>query len=308
MAHHRPPVPRSLLEPKGPWTPRRISAAGASFHVADAGPQDSEHVVVLLHDFPFFWWSFHEVIPLLSEAGHRVVALDLRGFGTSDLQRDDPDLTQLARDVTAVVSAMGIAQFSVVGVGLGGAVAWMIGAQDPVSLRSVTTVVAPHPLAQPSRGISSLFSGGALLALRLEIPLRRIHLLENGKLVDGMLRTWAAPANRASLVAGAGRYRAALTRSFAASAAVDSAAAARHLSLAARRALATTVKVPVLSVHGGQDSFLRPTDYHEDARWVSGRYSARTLHGCGHFPPEEDPAGLAAEILRQLSSVPPREH
>lgn len=305
---HRPPVPRSLLEPKGPWTHRRVSAAGASFHVADAGPDDAEHTVVLLHDFPFFWWSWREVIPQLAAAGHRVLALDLRGFGTSDLQRDDPDLTQLARDVTAVVSAMGIAQFSVVGSGLGGSVAWMIGAQDPVSLRSVTTVAAPHPLGRPSRSVKSLFSAAGLLDVRLEVPLRRIRLLENGRLVDGIIRHWAAPANRSRLLAQAGPYRAALTRPFAASAAIDSAAAARHLSLAARRELAHPVVVPVLSVRGALDSSLHPTDFHGDPRRVKGRFSARSLSGCGHFPAEESPHELVAALLRHLEGVPPREH
>lgn len=305
---HRPPVPRSVLEPKGPWTHRRVSAAGASFHVADAGPDDAEHTVVLLHDFPFFWWSWREVVPLLSGAGHRVLALDLRGFGSSDLQRDDPDLTQLARDVTAVVSAMGIAQFSVVGTGLGGAVAWMIGAQDPVSLRSVTTVAAPHPLGRPPRSVRSALSRGGLLDLRLEVPLRRVRLLENGRLVDGVIRQWAAPGNRSELLARTGPYKAALTRPFAASAAIDSFSAARHLSLAARRALATPVVVPVLSVRGAQDTSVRPADFHGDPRWVQGRFSARSLPGCGHFPPEESPEELSSEILRHLAQVPPREH
>lgn len=304
---HRPPVPRSVLEPAGPWTHRRISAGGASFHVADAGPGDTTHAVVLLHDFPFTWWSWREVIPLLTTAGYRVLAMDLRGFGTSDLQRDDPDLTQLARDVTAVVSAMGIAQFSVVGSGLGGSVAWMIGAQDPVSLRSVTVVAAPHPLGQPARTLRSVLSRGGLLGLRLEIPLRRIRLLENGRLVDGIVRQWSAPANRASLLTGLGPYKAALTRPFAASAAIDSASAARHLSLAARRALTAPVEVPVLSLRGAQDGCLHPADFHHDPRWVRGRFSARCLSACGHFPPEEAPGELAAEVLRLLARVPARE-
>ena len=40
--------------------------------------------LVLLHGFPEHWWSWREVLPLLAESTSRVLALDLRGFGTSD--------------------------------------------------------------------------------------------------------------------------------------------------------------------------------------------------------------------------------
>lgn len=300
-------VPRALLEPPGPWTHRHVSAGGASFHVADAGPEDPDHAIVLLHDFPLFWWSWRDVIPVLSDAGHRVIAMDLRGFGTSDLQRDEPDLVQLARDVRAVVSAMGIAQFSVVGAGMGGAVAWMLGAQDPVALRSVVTVAAPHPLERPTLRFARPTSKARLLEIRLDIPLRRVQLLENGKLVDGMLRAWAAPENRERLVAAAGPYRAAMARPFAAPTTTDAFSASRHLSAASRRALGADVKVAVLSVQCARDGSLRRDDFAGDAAHVAGPYSQSVLRDSGHFAPEEEPGPLASLILRHVAASPPRE-
>ena len=38
--------------------------------------------VLLVHGFPETWWTFHKLIPRLSEH-HRVFAVDLRGFGDS---------------------------------------------------------------------------------------------------------------------------------------------------------------------------------------------------------------------------------
>lgn len=306
MADARKPVPRSLLEPDGPWTHRQVSAGGASFHVADAGPDTPDHAVVLLHSFPLTWWSWREVIPILAEAGHRVVAMDLRGFGTSDLQRDEPDLVQLADDVTAVMSAMGIAQFTAVGVGMGGTVAWMLGSREPVLLRSVIPVATPHPLERRRGPLPGHLTRGAILELRLDVPLRRVFLLENGRLVTGLIHEWAAPANRERLLAQSGPYRAAMSRPFAASAATQTFQATRRLNLASRRALARSVRVPVLSIQCGLDGSLTSRDFGADIAHVAGTFGQLVLTDSGHFAPEEAPAELAAAILDHLRRVPPR--
>ena len=300
-------VPRSVLEEPGPWTHRQVSAGGALFHVADAGPEDPDHAIVLLHDFPLFWRSWRAVIPRLAAAGHRVVALDQRGFGASDLQRDEPDLIQLARDVRAVVSTLGIGEFTVVGAGMGGAVAWMLGAWDTVILRSVVTVASPHPLDRPVLRRPDRLSWGRLLEVRLDIPLRRTRLLESGRMIDGLLRAWAAPTHRERLVAEAGPYRAAMRRDFAATATMDTFSATRHLNAASRRALSVDVRVPVLSVQCAQDGGLSPREFAGDAARASGVFSQAVLRDSGHFASEESPAELADLILRHVTAVPPRD-
>lgn len=45
---------------------QQVSANGASFHVAVAGDGP---LVLLLHGFPTFWWTWREVIPQLAAAG-----------------------------------------------------------------------------------------------------------------------------------------------------------------------------------------------------------------------------------------------
>jgi pimeloyl-ACP methyl ester carboxylesterase len=50
-------------------------------HYVTAG--EGERTIVLLHGFPQTWWAWHRVIPVLVEAGFRVVAPDYRGAGHS---------------------------------------------------------------------------------------------------------------------------------------------------------------------------------------------------------------------------------
>src|SRR5258708_13317560 len=62
-----------------------------------AGP-----LVVLLHGFPEFWWSWRHQIAPLAQAGFRVVAPDLRGY--NDTERTGPsDLYTLAADIANLV-------------------------------------------------------------------------------------------------------------------------------------------------------------------------------------------------------------
>ena len=60
---------------------RFIGANGITFHVAEAGAGDD--VVLLLHGWPQHWYEWRELIGPLAER-HRVIALDLRGFGWTD--------------------------------------------------------------------------------------------------------------------------------------------------------------------------------------------------------------------------------
>ena len=60
---------------------RVVTTNGIRVHcvVAGSGP-----LVVLLHGFPEFWYSWRHQIPALVAAGFRVAAPDLRGYNDSD--------------------------------------------------------------------------------------------------------------------------------------------------------------------------------------------------------------------------------
>ena len=71
----------SAVQLAGPWSHRTVSANGSRFHIAEAGDGP---LVLMLHGFPEFWYSWRHQIPALAEAGFRVIAPDLRGFGASE--------------------------------------------------------------------------------------------------------------------------------------------------------------------------------------------------------------------------------
>src|SRR6202167_869800 len=65
----------------GPWSHRSVSANGTRFHLAESGDGP---LVLLLHGFPEFWWTWRWQLASLSAAGFRAVAVDLRGYGGRD--------------------------------------------------------------------------------------------------------------------------------------------------------------------------------------------------------------------------------
>ena len=65
----------------GPWSHRAVSANGTRFHIAEHGDGP---LVLMLHGFPEFWWTWRRQLDTLGRAGFRAVAADLRGYGGSD--------------------------------------------------------------------------------------------------------------------------------------------------------------------------------------------------------------------------------
>src|SRR5690348_3753826 len=102
---------------------------------AGAGP-----LVVLLHGFPEFWWAWRHQIVDLADAGFRVVAPDLRGYGASDKPPRGYDALTLAADIAGLVRAVGERDAVVVGHGWGGHVAWTLASAHPAVVRRLVVV------------------------------------------------------------------------------------------------------------------------------------------------------------------------
>src|SRR5258708_17908505 len=90
-----PPGGEAPIYLDGPWSHRSVSANGTRFHIAENGDGP---LVLLLHGFPEFWWTWRRQLNSLSQAGFRVVAPDLRGYGGSDKPPPGYDLVPAASD------------------------------------------------------------------------------------------------------------------------------------------------------------------------------------------------------------------
>ena len=105
----------------------RIATNGIHLHVAEAGPHGGP-LVVLLHGFPEFWYSWRNQIVPLAERGFHVVAPDQRGYNLSDKPPGigSYDLDQLVADVVGLADHFRHQTFAVVGHDWGASVGWWL--------------------------------------------------------------------------------------------------------------------------------------------------------------------------------------
>lgn len=106
--------------------------------------QGEGELVILLHGFLEFWYSWRHQIPQLARH-FKVVAPDLRGYNDSDKPQRGYDVETLGRDIHGLIKALGYRRARVVGHGWGGAIAWQLAEQFPDSIESLVLLSAPHP-------------------------------------------------------------------------------------------------------------------------------------------------------------------
>ena len=111
----------------------------------EAGADDNP-LVILAHGWPESWYSWRHQIPVLAQAGYRVIAPDMRGFGKTTAPRDvdDYNILHLVKDMFALVDAAGAEQAVIVGHDWGAVVAWHCALLHPERFRAVAAMSVPH--------------------------------------------------------------------------------------------------------------------------------------------------------------------
>lgn len=123
-----------------------VPTNGIRLHVVLSGPTDGIPVL-LLHGFPEYWGGWRRQIPVLAQAGYRVIVPDQRGYGQSDTPREVAAyaLTELVNDVIGLMDALGYETVFLAGHDWGAAVAWSAALLHPTRVRKLAILNVPHP-------------------------------------------------------------------------------------------------------------------------------------------------------------------
>lgn len=115
---------------------------GVRLHYVTAG--EGEKLVVLLHGFPEFWYSWRNQIPVLSET-YTVVAPDLRGYNLSDKPANvsDYEIERIVDDILGLIRHFGHENAAIVGHDWGAAAAWMLAQNYPESVWKLCAMQVP---------------------------------------------------------------------------------------------------------------------------------------------------------------------
>ncbi|NXL88563.1 HYES hydrolase, partial [Alectura lathami] len=122
---------------------------GVQLHFVEMGQGP---VVCLCHGFPESWLSWRYQIPALADAGFRVIALEMKGYGESTAPPDIEEYSQenICKDLAAFLDKLGIAQAVFIGHDWGGAAVWNMALFYPERVRAVASLNTPYRPADPT--------------------------------------------------------------------------------------------------------------------------------------------------------------
>ncbi|XP_063771095.1 bifunctional epoxide hydrolase 2 [Pseudophryne corroboree] len=121
---------------------------GVKLHYVEMG---NGPVILLCHGFPESWYSWRYQLPALADAGYRVIALDMKGYGDSSAPQEIEEYSQqeLCKDLVVFLNRLGISQATFIGHDWGGAVVWNIALFYPERVRAVASLNTPFFAANP---------------------------------------------------------------------------------------------------------------------------------------------------------------
>jgi pimeloyl-ACP methyl ester carboxylesterase len=268
----------------------RENVEGGLVTGAEAG---SGSPIVLLHGLGGTWQYWSRTMELLA-ADARCIALDLPGFGGSDIPPGGFSLDSASDNLAAALRALGATPAVVCGHSLGGPVAARLALRHPDAVSRLVLVgpsgLSPAPRWQqrvlrvvPAYNLLQLAPWPWERWLLSIAPLRRAGL---GLLVDDS--SAVDPALVLRMVEGARHARAiepALDASFATGLDDD----------------APLVRAAISAIWGERDRMVPPSDAQILARVVPSA-QIHFLPGCGHLPMVERPEAFA-DLLRRLATV-----
>jgi pimeloyl-ACP methyl ester carboxylesterase len=258
-------------------------SGGVRLHYVTKG---SGPLVVMLHGFPDYWYTWRHQIPALAK-NHQVVALDMRGYNESDKPEgvENYAMDKLVGDVEAVIRHFKRDKAIIVGHDWGGAVAWAFAMTHPEMTDRLIILNLPHPkglmrelASNPEQRKNSAY------AREFQKPDAA------SRLTAERLASWVRdPAARAKYVEAFRRssfeamlnyYKANYPRPEAAGLAVAM----------------PKVKCPVLMFHGLKDKALLASGLNGTWDWVDSELTLVTIPTADHFV-QQDAADLVTRRM-----------
>ena len=128
---------------KADWQEDYIITNGINLHYVTQGEGS---LMLMLHGFPEFWYSWRHQIPEFAR-DYKVVALDLRGYNESDKPKEPEAyrMEELLKDVEGVIRGLGYESCILVGHDWGGAIAWSFAYAYPDLVDKLIVMNLPHP-------------------------------------------------------------------------------------------------------------------------------------------------------------------
>lgn len=261
-----------------------VESGGVKIHYVTAGKGP---LIVLIHGFPDFWYTWRAQFPELSKH-HQVVAIDQRGYNLSDKPEGVENYTsdKLVGDVAAVIKHFGQDKAIVVGHDWGGLVAWSLAMTRPELVERLVILNLPHPrglyrelASNPAQQKASQYArdfqkpdAGAKI---------KPEMLAFWVKDDEARKVYVEAFKRSSVEAMLNYYKANYPR--------------EPYQDKSDRDL-PQVKCPVLMIHGLEDTALLPGALNDTWKWIDAELTLVTIPKASHFV-QQDAADRVTRIM-----------
>jgi pimeloyl-ACP methyl ester carboxylesterase len=262
----------------------RVNDVELNVVVQGQGPE-----VLLVHGFPDDHTVWRNQIPALVEAGYRVIALDTRGCGESEIKPREGDyaMDELVADLVALLDALGIAKVRLVGHDWGALQAWCFAMAHPERVDSYIAMSVGHPAAYASGGVAQKLKAYYLFGIQrrglIEFLVTRFDWWLFGLVLHhpAEFRHIRARLSRPGrLTAGFNYYRA-------------------NLCLIRGKAF-PRLKVPVVGIWSDGDIFLTEDQMRTSKRYCDAGFRYFRIDGANHWPQLTAPEKLNPLLLQLL--------
>ena len=265
---------------------RYADSNGVKIHYAALG---QGKLVVMIHGFPDFWYSWRHQMRALSQAGYRVVAVDQRGYNLSDRPPgvENYSMRLLVGDIAAVIAAEKVEKAIVVGHDWGGSVAWNVAMRRPELVELLIICNLPHPA-----GLAREIASNPQQKKNSEYAFNFQKPDAYKALSAERLAQWVTDANART------RYIEAFKKS-------DFEAMLNYYKANYPKPDAPApsgpptfpkVKAPVLLMHGLDDQALLPGALNGTWEWVEKDLTLMTIPGAAHFV-QQDAAQTVSDTM-----------
>jgi pimeloyl-ACP methyl ester carboxylesterase len=268
------------------WQHRDIMTNGIRMHYVTQG---TGPLLVLLHGFPEFWYSWRYQIPFLAEQGYTVVAPDLRGYNDTDKPRTGYSVATLLRDIVGLIKGLGEEKAIIVGHDWGGVLAWQFALAYPQMTERLIVMNAPHPaaFARELRTIKQLRKSWYVFAFQIpwlpEFLLGRKHAELIGRMLYGSaVQKTAFPPDVLAL------YRDTMSKPGALRASINYYRAIFRRPSGTINGTRAIIHAPTLLIWGDQDVALDSDLTRGLEQWVPN-LQVRHLPDSGHWVQQEKP-------------------
>lgn len=261
-------------------------SGGVKIHYVTAGKGP---LVILMHGFPDFWYSWRDQMPALAKH-FQVVAIDLRGYNKSDKPEgvENYAMDKLVGDVDAVIKHFKQEKAVIVGHDWGGAVAWSFAMMKPEKTDRLIILNLPH-----LKGIMRELANNPEQQKNSEYA-RNFQRPEAAKLLTpGLLASWVKEKDAQA------KYVIALKRS-SMEGMLSYYKANYPKPPYANSPDMPKVKCPVLMIHGLKDPYLLPGALNDTWKWLEKDLTLVTVPEAGHFVHRDAPQFVTKNMVKWL--------